>query len=112
MCYCKGCNKKDGGKCNTCLQKPKFGGGGKGSGSNKRCLAKYCLKKPESAKNENLQQNSIMVKTNMVMFAKSCKSERCNQADCGNCNVCCHNHNITMGNSSGSKLRCLAKETF
>ena len=188
---CKECNKKDCGKCNTCLQKPKFGGlPGKGR-NNKRCLvkAKNCLKLPEnaknedlqekkcyckgcsqkacgtcyvckggifgginklkclaqnclitgliipkSAKNENLQQNSKMdtsntvnsnmidsnmvnsnmvntnmVDTNMVMFPKSCKCEGCNRADCGNCNVCYNNHNITIGNSSGNIMRCLAK---
>ena len=58
-CYCKGCNKKDCGKCHICLQKPKFGGDGKGSGSNKRCLAKDCLKLPQTAKNEDLQQNPV-----------------------------------------------------
>ena len=166
-CFCKGCTKKDCGKCNTCLKKSKFGGqGGKGSGklSNKKCLAKICLKLPESTKNENLQQNSNMVTSNvvnsnmvdsnmvntnmvnsntvnsnmvhsnmvhsnmgnsnmvnsnmdnsnavnstMVMNPKGCKCVGCNRADCGNCNVCFHNHNITIGNGSGIKLKCLAK---
>ena len=150
---CKGCNRRECGKCNTCLQKPRFGGLG-GKGTKKRCLAKICQKLPESAQNENLQQNSNVVASNvvnsnmvnsnmvnsnmvnsnmvnsnmvnssmvnssmdnsnkvnstMVMYPKSCKCEGCNRANCGNCNVCYHNHNITIGNSSGNIMRCLAK---